>query len=335
MRKTKQMMLKRSSASVAGRLAWRVKPVWQWLGWTCCAILLTPSIAWSQCPANEQSKSTYRKTVSVTGFPFLQIQDAKLGEINKAEIKLPQLLANKINLRGEHLAYDMGSLTMRSIVRPQQGYASYFTDQLADEYQLNLPDSQFVVSGVIVDAGETRERLDSFETFFNRQKAFFLERKYHLPRRFELQLALHNHYTGELIYKKRYETTGNWEHKRTKKVGVDNPGFWRTAYGQKVQGVIERAAIDIETALSCQPLMARVNKVFDHGVELASTPQANLKSGDTLRLYKVDQQGQAALFNAGEDAAVTVVDMNARGVIARFDDVNQWSIQAGDIVGAL
>jgi len=334
-RKIKQMKLKQGSVRVTGRFAWRIKSVCQLLGWICCTTLLAPSIAWSQCPADEQSKSTYRKTVSVTGFPFLQIQDARLGGISKAEIKLPQLLANKINLRGEHLAYDMASLTMRSMVRPQQGYASYFGGQLDDEYQLNLPDSQFVVSGVIVNAGETRERLDSFETFFNRQKAFLLEQKYHLPRRFELQLALHNHYTGELIYKKHYKTTGNWEHKRTKKVGVDYPGFWRTAYGQKVQGVLERAAVDIETALSCQPIMARVTKVFDYGVELASTPRANLKSGDTLRLYKVDQQGQAALFSAGQDAAVTVVDMNARGVIARFDDVNQWSIQAGDIVGAL
>ncbi len=305
-------------------------------GWVLClVIMMIPPLARGQCDPGQENTSGYRKTLVVTGFPFLNPSHTSLGDIGGAETRLPQMLANKINLHGEHLALDAGDLTIRSMTRPRQAYASYFSDELAGDYRLNLPDTQFVVSGVIVDAGETIQRVDSIQGFFQRQKAFFLDGKFHHPRRFELQVSVHNHYTGELVLRKRYATTGNWDYRSTRKIGVDNPLFWRSAYGNKIQGVLELVASDIETRISCRPLMARIKSVTGQGVVFAAPQQANLKTGDSLTLYKVDQNSNAALFEAGEGATVTVVGVNSQGITARFEGINQWGVRVGDIVGSL
>lgn len=301
--------------------------------WAC---LLAPVLSWAVCDATGQTGKIHGKSVLVTGFPFLQAQQARWGAVQGMEVLTPQLIADGINGSSHHLALDLSHTQVRANSLDQQYYADQYPRSATRWEALDLPDSQFVLTGIIEDVGASQERSLSWSTRYAHKMLGWVNERYDQPRRLAILVELINRYTGELVWQHRYVRQGNWNLKSTEKVAVDGSRFWQSDYGREWMIALGQLIEDINTVLDCESYMTRVAEVTQQGIFINANSKTNIQLGDYFFMSKLGNAGPYVPASASRLSAVyvraTVIGVTPFGVQAQVLPADQGNVRVGDLV---
>lgn len=234
-----------------------------------------------QCGGADASR--LKKRVAVTGFPMLYPDQARVGRIDDAGEILPQQLQQRLQDQGGLQVF--GATTARMFTdllnapTVQQG-DNRLTNALELAREMGV---QFVVTGVIRDLGVADPSAWGTSVLDRVQRGIGAVDQ---RRRFAADLIIFDGFSGAPVYRQRFETAADWNAGPGSSVGFGSAGFQKTAYGQSVNGVIEKMAAAVTEALACQPFITRIARVDGYSVTLESGATAGLRPGDELKLYR-------------------------------------------------
>lgn len=234
------------------------------------------------CPTGGRE---YRKSLLITAFPRREQAGANAGGLWGAE----QALAERI---GAHLAGG-GQLFQYQLIPDSLPEDSTNPGQpirqLAREY-----DTQLVLSGTLHDLGMAHPKDALNPGLITRTRNAAVNTLRLNPewdtrqRDFVLQLELHDGATGQPVFSQDYRLQGIWDPKHPERARFGTPAFWKTEYGQEIEKVMAEASADLNEALRCQPLIARLDRPLSGAPTLLNAGQAQgLRAGDRLPLHRV------------------------------------------------
>ena len=303
-----------------------------WL-WVC---LFMPVLSWAACDAVNETGPIHGKSVLVTGFPFLQAQQARWGSVQGLEVRTPQLIADAINGTSGHRALDLSHTQVRANSLDQQYYADQYPRSATRWEALDLPDSQFVLTGIIEDVSADQKQSLSWPTRYARNVLGLVNKRYDQPRHLAILVELINRYTGDLVWRHRYVRQGNWSLKSNEKVAVDGSRFWQSSYGREWMIALDQLVEDVNTVLDCEPYMTRVAEVTHQGFFINANSKTNIQLGDYFYMAKLGNAGPYAPADTSRLSGVyiraTVIGVTPFGVQARVLPADQGKVRIGDLV---
>jgi hypothetical protein len=229
----------------------------------------------------------HRLTLALTHFPLQRPEQANTGYLHDIQNRFSNFLAYE--LRRSSALFNAIDLDRVNLVDdPTQAPARLLpegrvTTALQQAEQFNV---QYLISGVIrsmalqhpVQPREPNLFVDLYDRAgFGGQDS---------NRYFELDLFIHDAFTGVLVAQKRYQMQGKWELDPHIRTGFDSPPFWQQEYGQKMRALIRTISNDIQLQLGCEPLRARITRSRDDLLWIDAGSDSGLQPGDKLRVYR-------------------------------------------------
>ncbi len=104
---------------------------------------------------------------------------------------------------------------------------------------------------------------------------------------FHLHLSLFDLVANRTVFSQKYQTSGVWTTRKTTVVDPQYQRFWQTDYGKATDRVLSAAAMDVEEAIRCEPILAEVKQVRQNQVLLNVGAAHGVKVGDTSYLNPV------------------------------------------------
>ena len=212
-------------------------------------LMFVAVLARAECAVDAHGAGFAR--IAISGMPFLAPGQARVGAINGADVRLPQLLVAAMNSKGRHVALDYSHLDLRMLARPRGLFTSHATDSDVSWDVVERPAAEFVLTGVIENIGLTSDKVSSFFGRYTDRSLALMDRRYNQPRRIALVVELFDVASGELVMQKRYEAHANWDLPRRDAMGIDSPRVWQSAYGRELLRVADRVIADIDGSLDC------------------------------------------------------------------------------------
>lgn len=115
-------------------------------------------------------------------------------------------------------------------------------------------------------------------------------------RHFTLQLYLFDGLTGELVDQPRYDSEASWEFDTRDQVDVASQRFWKSAYGQEVSHLLDRAIQDLQLKLQCTNPIARILRVDGDQFHINLGKRNGIKIGERFHIEQkasyTDESGQ-------------------------------------------
>ncbi len=216
---------------------------------TLLALLFVAALARAECAVDAPGTGSAR--IVVSGMPFLAPGQARVGAINGADIRLPQLLVAGMNSKGRHVALDYSHLDLRMLARPRGLFTSHAADSDISWDVVERPAAEFVLTGVIENVGLASDKASSFFGRYARRSMALMDRRYNQSRRIALVVEMFDAASGELVMQKRYVSYANWNLPRRDAPGIDSPKVWQSAYGRELLRVADRVIADVDDALGC------------------------------------------------------------------------------------
>ncbi|MEP3588886.1 MAG: flagellar assembly protein T N-terminal domain-containing protein [Marinobacter sp.] len=235
------------------------------------------------CQAGESSG--LRKRVAVTGFPIVMPSQGGDPGLDNAGEQLPQALVARLQKQGKLQVLGATSLRLFSnLPDAPTTQANMASNRLTNVVQLARElGAQFVVTGVIRDIGVSDPDAWGTSVFDKMKGGLGFGDK---TRRFETEMMVFDGFSGSPVFRKRFETTANWTPAGRGTAGFGAAGFEKSEWGAAVSEVIDEMTAAVGSALNCQPFMARITRVSDDKVTLASGATAGLRPGDQLNIYR-------------------------------------------------
>jgi len=260
----------------------------------------------NQCSSNDSN--ALQKSLLVTAFPRVNPNSSNAGALSNVEQELPQLLSQQ--LADKHKAITLVQIN-ESLPSPAISSDNLLAQQV--QHLARNQHTQLVLSGEIVDMAMTHPEATYspglYTRFVNglfdtiRIKNYFDKR----DRVFSFDVNLRDGFTGQTLFKKRYDTFGIWG--LTQNVGFGTPLFWKSDYGQQIQGLIKMASKEVGAVIQCQPFIAQVDsRPGQTQILLQGGANNGLRSGDTLALYQMVVQGSESEYDQHQ---VRLVNRNA------------------------
>lgn len=268
----------------------------------CMMIVLSAAhIAAAQAEGGEGTAPAAKKKIALTQFDVANTMH--VDDINNIYDGLPQVLSSRLEASGEFLpAYTGRSIPVEAGEAQREAII-----RIAEE-----AGAQFLLSGMVVNAGITRE------------KGFWGTT---VGRHIEVELAVYDGLTGARLLLRRLgkQVYGDVM------VGNDKPFgssiFFETELGKALNGLIGLAVKDIRAALGNMPLSAHVIRVEEKKVVLDAGSDSLLKSGDQFVVYARDAGARIAGLNG---SALGVMD-RAADIVTLTQVQQQFSI--GELPG--
>ncbi|MGJ9420126.1 flagella assembly protein FlgT middle domain-containing protein [Massilia sp. CMS3.1] len=212
----------------------------------------------------------YKKKIVVT--PFHVRRSPQLDDVDDVAIRLPQELLRRMAASGKFLGKESAYVISPGLSGPSADTAA--VRRLASMYE-----SQFVVSGEIIDAG-------NFE-----QPAYYgLIKKD--ARRIELAFYVHDGLTGVLLARR----TALVEQVGERRVGRDKPfgsaSFAATLFGGAILRALDEGIAAISADIGALPFMAKVVQVQGERIFIDAGSTASAAPGDQLVIYRLDPRQQ-------------------------------------------
>lgn len=253
-----------------------------------------------------QAGNAYRlkKRVAVLGFPLVQPDQARVGQIGDVNTALPEQIQARLRASQglQVLSATQSGLFEDPVDAPTRQLSSnQLTNVVALARELG---AQFVVAGVVRDVGISDPAAWNTSLWAGLKRGIGASDR---SRRFVVDLMVFDGLSGSPVYQERFRAAGDWNAEPGSSTGFASAGFLKTDYGRAVSGAVDRMASAIGAALACQPFMTRVVRVDNRSITLASGATAGLRPGDELHLYRSARHWDA-LDQAPElsDAGATV-----------------------------
>lgn len=235
----------------------------------------------SRCGAGAASRMS--KRVAVTGFPLVNTDQARFGQIGDVDQVLPQKLQQRLQETGK--VQVLSSSGTQLFPNPDNAPTSQnFDNSLTNVIKLARElDAQFVVTGVIRDLGMADPAAWGTSVLDRVQRSMGMANQ---KRRFVADLFVYDGYSGSPVYRKRFITTGNWDIDPDETTGFGSLAFDQTDYGKAVKKTMSEMSQAVSQALTCQPFMTRIKRVDGQQVYLSAGATSGLRPGDKLHLYR-------------------------------------------------
>jgi len=254
------------------------------------------------------SNNTLQKSLLVTAFPRLTPNSANAGALDDAEHQLPKLLS--LQLEAQHKTLTPVQIS-EALPSPSLSSENLFAQQI--QRLARNQDTQLVLTGEIIDMNMAHPEATynpGLYTRFLNGLFDFIETRNRFDKRsrlFSFDVTLRDGFTGQTLFRKRYATYGLWN--QTKPVGFATPLFWKTDYGQQIQGLVNLAAKDVGAVVQCQPFITHINsRPGQTQILLQGGANNGLRAGDTLALYQMVVQGSETEY---QQHHVRLVNRNA------------------------
>ena len=260
----------------------------------------------SQCTAN--ANNTFQKTLLLTAFPRNNPVSSSAGELSDVEHQLPQLL-------GQQLVEKHTAITPVQFIESLPSPAISSDQLLAQQIQqiARNQHTQLVLSGEVIDMSMAHPEATYSPGLYTRfindlfDSVGLKNRFDKRDRIFSFQVSLHDGFTGQTLFSKRYDTYGIWGIKQN--TGFGTPLFWQSDYGQQVKGLVKFASKEIGQVIQCQPYIAQIDsRAGQTQILLQGGANNGLRTGDTLALYQMIVQGSETTYNQHQ---VRLVNRNA------------------------
>lgn len=210
---------------------------------------------------------------------------------------------------------------------------SYEAKQAAALAALALEhESQYILSGRITNLAFGRKAGKLFsQDSWNRQ--------------FSMETTLTDGLTGQLIQRKTYRARTNWPYSPTAQFSASSDQLWRSAYGIEIERLLQVAADDAASALSCARLKAQVIHTKANRVLLSAGSRQGVVKGDRFRILNIstlpNQQFHRYQFTRHDGALLKVTQVYpdyaeaipvAAGtfLVAQVRDIVQLENDSGD-----
>lgn len=232
------------------------------------------------------NNNQYKKTIALAAFPLIAPAQASLGGFHNISSELPSMIGQHFNKTGGAVALDAGRINLHP--NPIQASTSQLDDGTLTSMLSTIGqlDVNYVISGVIRDISmidpRTHAETDYFLDLYNKLD---YKSKRHL-RNFEIDLFIHDGFSGHLVAQKHYQTAGLWNLDRTISTGFSTGQFTKQDYGQKVTALLGKITKELTTELKCEPFAIRITRVNDRTVWINAGKQQGLKRGDKLTIYR-------------------------------------------------
>ncbi|WP_067866194.1 flagellar assembly protein T N-terminal domain-containing protein [Neptuniibacter marinus] len=282
------------------------------------------------------SSNNYKKTIAFAAFPLQQLSQANLGGLHNVSSELPAQLSQRFNSTAQTITYNAGLINLYP--NPSQASSSQLdsgklTSMLSTIGQLDV---NYVISGVIRDISMVDPRTHAENNYFmDLYNRLDFKSKRHL-RNFEIDLFIHDGFSGQLVSQKHYQTAGLWSLDHTITTGFATPGFIKQDYGQKVRALEDKIAAEISAELRCEPFSTRITQVEDRTIWINAGKQHGLKRGDKLTIYRSStiftpqMNSNTQLTNTQQTLIIDDVQMGfASGHINASAET--YNIRAGDL----
>jgi hypothetical protein len=212
----------------------------------------------------------YKKKIVVT--PFHVRRSPQLDDVDDIAIRLPQELLRRMTASGKFLGKESPY-----VISPGSNGPS--ADTAAVRRIASMYESQFVVSGEIVDAGN-----------FDKPAYYGLINKN--ARRIEIEFFVHDGLTGVLLARR----TALVEQVGERRVGRDKPfgsaSFAATPFGGAILRALDEGVAAISADIAALPFMARVVQVQGERIVIDAGSTASVAPGDQLVIYRLDPRQQ-------------------------------------------
>jgi hypothetical protein len=191
-----------------------------------------------------------------------------------------------------------------------------------------LNDSQFVISGEVIDAGSFEE--GGYFGYFRDKKRWF-----------EMEFTVFDGLTGAQISRHRIDEIAEGDVTVGREKRFASKSFFSTAFGQAIGKTIEKAAEMIATDLERLPFSAKVIRVADGQVFINAGATSLVAPGDKLLVYRKKTKFSWSGIGADREygipetplATVSVVQVQPMFSISTVLPAAQTvEIEAGDIV---
>ncbi|MBU0593654.1 MAG: flagella assembly protein FlgT [Gammaproteobacteria bacterium] len=297
---------------------------------------------------NRQEAAKYKKKIAAARFTTansLQVEDiSDIWNGYPLEI-LRQLDANAVAIPANLSSLPLTSLRESS---PDGSINQEIIRQIAAQ-----TGSQFVISGVILDAGVGKESIRPYWGWQGNESG----RRFELglpwnsvvagikptatERGFEVEIVLHDGLTGAAIarHRERAIASGNVTVGRDKSFA--SAAFFATDFGRTVKNVIDKEVAAIKQELACLPFMATIVRLEGRKVYIDAGNTSRLSPGDKLMVYHrnpvlpASSLGTQFPLGVTESPATTVTITQVQPLFSIGElaaDPAKVSIQVGDLV---
>ncbi|ACA85874.1 flagellar assembly protein T N-terminal domain-containing protein [Shewanella woodyi] len=155
-------------------------------------------------------------------------------------------------------------------------------------------------------------------------------------RQFQLRLSLYHGISGEQIWSQDFTSSAPWEFERQETVPSNQNRFWNSAYGKDIDKVLAQAVQEIDTSLTCRPILGQVVAKQHDRVIINLGRRHGIRVGDTFQL--VLQENMPDRFDkmravASESKATIKIDQVTQDTATAML-VNQkaaYNVQINDI----
>lgn len=215
-------------------------------------------------PATENANSIRAVKKKITFTRFDAMNTVQLDDIRDIYSELPKNISSRMEAGGGYLASYIDGL----IPENSEALQREAVMQIASE-----TGAQFLVSGLILDAGITKKS-GFIEKLFGKNK-----------RHFKVKLTVYDGLTGVRLSSHILDggAQGEVEIGRDKSFG--GGAFLETESGRALDNLIDSATTNIRAALACLPFSAHVVHAAGKSVYLDAGAVSMLKVGDKLTLY--------------------------------------------------
>ena len=188
--------------------------------------------------------------------------------------------------------------------------------------------AQFLVSGVVLDAGISQEG-GLWGTSFRRKN----------KRHFTIEFAVHDGLTGFRLFLHRLEGDAQGEVTIGNGKPFGSSGFLATESGGALGRLMDAITKDIRAALACLPFSAHVVRAEGKSVYLDAGATSMLKAGDKLVLYNMEHRLPVvgvggAVLGMQERPATTVTLVKIQPLFSigeLLEDAAKLGVKAGSI----
>jgi len=256
----------------------------------------------------------------ITAVPFNVQKPFQTDDIDNISAGFPLELSRRLENGGQFLT----SISQYAISPGTNGPS---TDADAIKRIALMYDSQFVVSGEILDVGDTKE--GGYLGFFQ-----------HKRRRLEVEIYLYDGLSGALLARHRLDNSAVIENRTDRSMAFASASFFATSFGQVIDKSLESATGLLAWDIDKLPFAAKIIRINNDGIYIDAGSSSLVAVGDKLMAYhlkptSISGLGPNSNFGAPDTAAgfVSVIQVRSKFSICTLPESDQiFNLKVGDMV---
>lgn len=300
------------------------------------------------CGSNKQASGKYKKKIAVTRFKTAD--SLQVDDITDIWNGYPLEILRRLDADSVAVPTNRSPSLLTSLREPNPDAPANqeIIRQIAAQ-----TGSQFVISGIILNAGVGKESIRPYWGWPGNESGRRFELR--LPwnsiavgvkpsaseRRIEVEIFLHDGLTGAAIARHRdaADSSGNVAVSRDKPFA--SAAFFATDFGQTVNQLLDKEVNAIKQELACLPFMATIVRMDGRKVYIDAGRTSLLSPGDKLMVYHRDPSSPVTTLDAQlplgipESPATTVSITQVQPLFSVGQlaaDPLKVSVQVGDLV---